>query len=88
MNQKLNIITLDIPYPPDYGGAIDEFYTIKYLHDQGVEIYLRCFEYGSRKPNAVLEQYCKKFIIIRNRSIKDFLILNLLLLKHVIIKNY
>ena len=29
MNKELNIITLDIPFPPNYGGAIDEFYTIK-----------------------------------------------------------
>mgnify|MGYP001286646943 FL=1 len=43
------------------------------MHDQGVEIYLHAFEYGSRKPNAVLEQYCKKvYYYPRNRSIKDF----------------
>ncbi|MDI6833037.1 MAG: glycosyltransferase family 1 protein [Bacteroidales bacterium] len=60
MNKELNIITLDIPFPPNYGGAIDEFYTIKNLHDLGINIYLHAFKYGERKPSKELEQYCKE----------------------------
>ena len=26
---KLNIVSLDNPYPPDYGGAIDIYYKLK-----------------------------------------------------------
>lgn len=62
MSNKLHIISLDIPYPPDYGGMIDVFYKLKALSSLGLEITLHCFEYGSRTPNAVLNQYCKKVI--------------------------
>lgn len=38
----LNIICFDVPFPADYGGAIEEFYKIKSLHAAGVKIYLHC----------------------------------------------
>ena len=28
---ELNIVSFDVPYPPDYGGVIDVFYKIKEL---------------------------------------------------------
>lgn len=54
---KLHIIAFDVPFPADYGGVIDIFYTIKHLHEQGVSIYLHCFQYG-RTAEVALEQYC------------------------------
>jgi hypothetical protein len=73
MKNELNIITLDIPFPPNYGGAIDEFYKIKNLYEKGVEIYLHAFQYGDRKPSVELEKYCKKvYYYNRKRSLKDF----------------
>ena len=44
----LNIICFDVPFPADYGGAIEEFYKIKSLHAAGVKIYLHCFVYSGR----------------------------------------
>jgi hypothetical protein len=44
--KKLHIVSFDVPFPANYGGVIDVFYKIKYLHEQGVEIYLHCFDYG------------------------------------------
>ena len=32
----LNIISLDIPYPPDYGGAADIFYKLIALKKLGI----------------------------------------------------
>jgi len=58
MAEELNIVTLNIPYPPDYGGMIDSFYRIKELSEAGVKIHLHCFEYG-RSRNNILESYCK-----------------------------
>jgi len=55
----LHIVAFDVPYPPDYGGAIDVFYKIKALHKNGVKILLHCFEYGRGKSKA-LEQYCSE----------------------------
>jgi hypothetical protein len=54
---KLHILALDVPDPPDYGGAIDIFYKIKHLSQQGVAIYLHCFQYG-REASENLNQWC------------------------------
>lgn len=58
MNKNLNVITLNVPYPPDYGGMIDTFYRIKSLHNLGVHIHLHCFEYGLPHPKE-LESLCE-----------------------------
>ncbi len=57
----INIISFDIPYPANYGGAIDIFYKIKTLHKQGVEIILHCFKYN-KPEQPELERYCKQVI--------------------------
>jgi hypothetical protein len=58
-NKKLHIVSFDVPYPADYGGAIDVFYRIKALHSLGVNITLHCFEYG-RGKQLMLNNYCDK----------------------------
>ena len=68
----LNIICFDMPYPADYGGAIEEFYKIKALHQLGVKIHLHCFVYGDRNEQNELDKYCEKiYYYKRERSIKD-----------------
>lgn len=59
MLRRLHIVCLDVPYPPDYGGAIDMFYKIKYLSEAGTKIILHCFEYGRGKSRE-LERYCEQ----------------------------
>ena len=69
---QLNIICFDVPYPADYGGAIEEFYKIKALCQLGVKIHLHCFIYGDRKEQNELDKYCEKvYYYKRERSIKD-----------------
>ncbi|MCC6583538.1 MAG: glycosyltransferase family 1 protein [Chitinophagales bacterium] len=69
---QLNIICFDVPYPADYGGAIEEFYKIKALYQLGVKIHLHCFIYGDRKEQNGLDMYCEKvYYYKRERSIKD-----------------
>ncbi|MBK9389785.1 MAG: hypothetical protein IPN68_06195 [Bacteroidetes bacterium] len=58
MSRDLNIVTLNVPYPPDYGGMIDSFYRIKWLNEAGVNIHLHCFQYG-RPDSKELELLCK-----------------------------
>jgi hypothetical protein len=58
-NNFLHIISLTIPYPPNYGGVIDIWYKLKALHNQGIRIILHCYEYN-RKPHKILEKYCEK----------------------------
>lgn len=52
-------MSFDVPYPPDYGGAIDVFYKLKALSEAGCSIYLHCFEYGRGRQNE-LERYCEQ----------------------------
>lgn len=59
MDKRLHIVCLDVPYPPDYGGVVDLFYKIKYLHKAGVKIILHCFNYG-RGEQPELENYCEE----------------------------
>ncbi len=59
MDRKIHIVSLDVPYPPDYGGMVDIFYTIKYLYECGIKVTLHCFEYGRGKQYA-LEKYCEQ----------------------------
>ena len=57
MDKHLHIVCLEIPYPADYGGVIDIFYTIKALHKIGVAIHLHCFTKG-RAAQSELLKYC------------------------------
>lgn len=58
MDKHLHIVTLDVPYPADYGGAIEQFYKIVWLHRLGVKIHLHCFT-KSRPQAEELNQYCE-----------------------------
>jgi hypothetical protein len=58
LSKHLHIITLNIPFPPDYGGIIDTYYRIEALNQQGVLIHLHCFEYGRARPKE-LESICE-----------------------------
>ena len=42
LEKKLNIVSLDIPYPPDYGGAVDIFQRLSSLKKMEVKINLLC----------------------------------------------
>ena len=56
---SINIVSFDVPYPPDYGGVIDVYYKIKAFYDLGIDVYLHCFNYG-KGENVKLEKICKK----------------------------
>lgn len=56
--KALNIVSFDIPYPANYGGVIDVFHKLRWLHKKGIEIHLHCFEYG-RAHSQELEKICK-----------------------------
>lgn len=57
---RLHIVSFDVPYPPDYGGAIDVFFKIKALHALGVKVILHAFTYRRGRGAApALQQYCE-----------------------------
>ena len=68
MTKKLNIVSFNVPYPADFGGAIDVFYKLKSLSEAGIQIYLHTFEYGRGRASE-LDKYCEKvFYYKRDRS--------------------
>lgn len=73
MNSKvIHIVSLDVPFPPDYGGMIDVFYRIKALHKLGFSIHLHCFTYGRGKP-VELKNYCSEIHFYeRKKRMSDF----------------
>ena len=69
MKKQLHVISFDIPYPANYGGAIDVYYRLKALYENGVEITLHCFEYRVNQDEE-LEKICKKvYYYKRNISV-------------------
>lgn len=59
MNKHLHIISLAVPYPPDYGGVFDIYYKVVELHKAGVKIHLHCFGDEGRHM-AELQHYSEE----------------------------
>lgn len=73
MNPKLDIVTWDVPWPADYGGAIDVYHRCRCLKEAGVKIHLHCFEYGDRIPQDHLLEICEEvFYYPRCSGLKGF----------------
>lgn len=53
----LHIVSLEVPYPADFGGVFDLFHKIRKLHEKGTRIHLHCFR-KHREPQVELEKYC------------------------------
>ncbi|MDR0700154.1 MAG: glycosyltransferase [Tannerella sp.] len=67
MDKILNLVSINIPWPANYGGVIDIYYKIKALHDCGVKIILHCFEY-ERPRAAELEDVCEEVYYYRRHT--------------------
>ncbi|MBK6379498.1 MAG: glycosyltransferase [Chitinophagaceae bacterium] len=63
----LHIVSLDVPFPADYGGVVDLFYKIKALHQLGVKIHLHCFT-KDRLPQDELNKYCETVNYYQRKS--------------------
>lgn len=67
MDKYLHIISLNIPWPANYGGVIDIFYKLKALHRLSVRIILHTFEY--ERPHAPeLEKYCEQVYYYKRKT--------------------
>jgi hypothetical protein len=72
-SKTVHIISLNIPWPADYGGVIDIFYRIRALHHAGYSIILHAFRYD-REPSPELKKYCKSvFYYPRKTGLHSFL---------------
>ena len=80
MKKDLHIISLNVPYPPDYGGMIDTYYRIRSLHNLGVRIHLHCFEYGSQHSKNLeslcetISYYPRKSVLLRQFSTIPYIV--------------
>lgn len=49
----IHIVSLDVPYPANYGAMIDIYYRCKALTEVGAKVILHCFDYGRGKPQEL-----------------------------------
>ena len=71
--KNIQIVSFNNPYPPNYGGVIDVFYKIKYLHSLNIDIYLHIF-YDDRFDIENLKPYCKDiYLYKRDKLIIKFI---------------
>lgn len=68
MNPVLDIVTWDVPWPADYGGAIDVYHRCRCLKEAGVRIHLHCFEYGERLRQDQVSEICEAVFYYSRRS--------------------
>lgn len=68
MQKHIHIVSFDIPFPANYGGAIDVFHKIRCLNNSGIKVILHCFEYGERKPSVELEKLCSKVYYYKRQT--------------------
>ena len=52
---KMHVVCFQVPYPPLYGGLIDEYYKLKALHEAGCEVVVHTFCYGGSRRRKELE---------------------------------
>ena len=70
--QHLHIVSLDIPWPANYGGVIDIYYKAKALAEAGVKVHLHCFEYGRAHTDQL--DFCEEVLYYkRDTSFKRHL---------------
>lgn len=71
MKKELHIVCLDVPWPADYGGAIDMMNRIKMFHKLGVLIHLHYFSYNERGTPNELNQFCETINIYSREKIQS-----------------
>lgn len=51
----IHIVSLDVPYPTNYGAMIDIYHRCKALTEVGAKVILHCFDYGRGRPTELHE---------------------------------
>ncbi|MFN4315950.1 MAG: glycosyltransferase [Chitinophagaceae bacterium] len=71
MSRQLHIVCLDVPFPADYGGAIDMMNRIRMFHQLGVQIHLHYFSYNDRGTPNELNRYCETISVYDRRTLRE-----------------
>lgn len=70
VNKQLHIVCLDVPWPADYGGAIDMMNRIRMFHRLGVAIHLHYFSYNQRGTPNELNQFCASIHVYEREKLQ------------------
>ena len=73
MSRYLHIVCLDVPWPADYGGAIDMMNRIKMFHKLGIRIHLHYFSYNDRGNPNELNQFCETINVYKRDCVPSSL---------------
>lgn len=68
MTRHLHIVCLDVPWPADYGGAIDMMNRIMMLKKIGIAIHLHYFSYNERGMPNELNQFCESIHVYERKK--------------------
>ena len=66
-SEGINIVSFNVPSPPDYGGVIDVYFKIKALARAGVRVALHCYEFN-RPRDPELEELCESVTYYPRRT--------------------
>lgn len=68
---KIHVVSFQVPYPANYGGAIDVYFKLLALQEMGVDVILHTFIYGNAQREPTLESVCKQvYYYQRDTSLK------------------
>jgi hypothetical protein len=70
VSRQLHIVCLDVPWPADYGGAIDMMNRIMTFKKLGVGIHLHYFSYNERGTPNELNQFCETINVYERENIR------------------
>ena len=68
MSNHLHIVCLDVPWPADYGGAIDMMNRIMMFKKSGIGIHLHYFSYNERGTPNELNQFCETIHVYKRKE--------------------
>ncbi len=68
LNRHLHIVCLDVPWPADYGGAIDMMNRIMMLKKMDISIHLHYFSYNERGTPNELNQFCESIYVYERKT--------------------
>jgi len=68
LTRHLHIVCLDVPWPADYGGAIDMMNRIREMHKAGIKIHLHYFSYNERGKPKQLEEFCESVHVYERKT--------------------
>lgn len=68
MTRHLHIVCLDVPWPADYGGAIDMMNRIREMKAAGIRIHLHYFSYNERGKPTELNDFCESVHVYERKT--------------------